>query len=141
MRRIAFICHGNICRSVMAEYILQDLIEKNNIKDIHVDSFAVSYEEIGNTIYPYALDCLKSHNIKIGNHKAKRITQNDYYIFDEFYYMDDSNKRLLNNIINDSDNKIHKLLDRDVSDPWYTGDFEKTYADLLVGINNILNKR
>ncbi len=140
MRKIAFICHGNICRSVMAEYILKDLIETNNIKDIYVDSFAVSYEEIGHTIYPYAKECLERHNVKIYNHKAKRITQEDYSKFDEFYYMDDSNKRYLNNIINDTDKKIHKLLSHDVADPWYSGNFEATYNDLVIGINKILKR-
>lgn len=141
MRKIAFICHGNICRSVMAEYILKDIIERNNIKDIYVDSFAVSYEEIGNTIYPYAKECLLRHNVKIYNHRAKRITQKDYYDFDEFYYMDDSNKRYLDNIIDDKNNKIHKLLDKDVADPWYSGNFEATYNDLIIGINKILEKK
>jgi len=138
MRKIAFICHGNICRSVMAEFILKDYIEKNNIKDIYVDSFAVSNEEIGNSIYPSAKNCLKKHNIKIYNHHAKRITQDDYDNFDEFYYMDDYNKRLLDRLINDSNHKVHKLLTSDVSDPWYSNDFEACYNDLVNGINKII---
>ena len=140
MRKIAFICHGNICRSVMAEYILKNIIETNIIKDIYVDSFAVSYEEIGHTIYPYAKECLERHNVKIYNHKAKRITQEDYSKFDEFYYMDDSNKRYLDNIIVDKDKKIHKLLSHDVADPWCSGNFEATYNDLVIGINKILKR-
>ena len=140
MRKIAFICHGNICRSVMAEYILKDIIKKNNIDNIYVDSFAVSNEEIGNSIYPSARSCLIGHNVEILNHKAKRITLEDYNNFDEFYYMDDSNKRLLNYLIEDKDNKFHKLLDKDVSDPWYSRDFEACYNDLVVGIKKILKK-
>ncbi len=138
MRKIAFICHGNICRSQMAEFILKDYIKKNNIKDIYVDSFAVSREEIGNTIYPQAKKCLIKHNVEIFNHYAKQITQNDYDNFDELYYMDNSNKYYLDRLINDSDNKLHKLLDKDVADPWYSGNFEETYNDLICGILRIL---
>ncbi len=138
MIKIAFICHGNICRSVMADYILKDYILKHDIKDIYVDSFAVSSEEIGNTIYPRARACLENHNIKIYNHRAKKITQQDYENFDKLYYMDDYNKVLLDRIIVDKDKKIHKLLDKDVADPWYTGNFEETYNDLVKGIENIM---
>ena len=139
MKKIAFICHGNICRSVMAEYIFKDLLKKHNINDIYVDSFAVSNEEIGNPIYPYAKDCLLKHNITIGNHRAKRLSVLDYNSFDKFYYMDDLNRRYLENIKKDDSNKYHKLLDRDVSDPWYTRDFEKCYQDIVEGLNNIIN--
>ncbi len=138
MIKIAFICHGNICRSVMADYMLKDYILKHDIKDIYVDSFAVSSEEIGNTIYPRARACLEKHNIKIYNHRAKKITQQDYDNFDKLYYMDDYNKVLLDRIIVDKDKKIHKLLDKDVADPWYTGNFEETYNDLVKGIEKIM---
>lgn len=138
MIKIAFICHGNICRSVMADYMLKDYILKHNVKDIYVDSFAVSSEEIGNTIYPRARACLEKHNIKIYNHRAKKITQQDYENFDKLYYMDDYNKALLDRIIVDKDKKIHKLLDKDVADPWYTGNFEETYNDLVKGIVMIM---
>lgn len=138
MIKIAFICHGNICRSVMADYMLKDYILKHEIKDIYVDSFAVSSEEIGNTIYPRARACLEKHNIKIYNHRAKKITQQDYENFDKLYYMDDYNKVLLDRIIVDKDKKIYKLLDKDVADPWYTGNFEETYNDLVKGIEKIM---
>lgn len=138
MVKIAFICHGNICRSVMADYMLKDYVLKHNIENIYVDSFAVSSEEIGNTIYPPARACLAKHNIKIYNHKAKKITQSDYENFDKFYYMDDYNKVLLDRLIVDKDKKIHKLLDKDVADPWYTGNFEETYNDLVKGIEMIM---
>lgn len=141
MRKIAFICHGNICRSQMAEFMLKDYLEKNNIKDIYVDSFAVSREEIGNTIYPSAKACLIEHNVKIYQHRAKQITQADYDYFDELYYMDNSNLHYLNRLLDDKNHKLQKLLDKDVADPWYSGNFEETYKDLVEGINLILNKR
>ena len=140
MKKIAFVCHGNICRSVMAHYILQDYLDKNNIKDVYVDSFAVSQEEIGNPIYPPAKSCLIKHNINIYNHKAKQLTKNDYEYFDEIYYMDESNRRYLDFLCQDINNKYQKLLSRDVSDPWYTRDFDKCYLDILEGIEKIKRK-
>ena len=137
MIKIAFVCHGNICRSVMAEYILKDFLEKNKIENIIVDSFAVSREEIGNSIYPPAKSCLIKHKINIGNHKAKQLTKDDYKYFDEIYYMDEANRRYLDFICKDVDNKYIKLLNRDVSDPWYTRDFDKCYLDICEGIEKI----
>ena len=138
MIKILFVCHGNICRSAMAEFIMNDYIDRLNIKDIHVSSCAVSNEELGNDIYPYAKNCLDKHNIKYERHYAKRINQKDYDDADYIYVMDDSNLRNIYRIVDDKENKIFKLLDRNIADPWWTNDFETTYNDLIEGIENIL---
>ncbi len=139
MRRILFLCHGNICRSPMAEFIAKDLIEKYNLKDISVESKALSYEEEGNSIDYRAKRCMDIHNIKYGNHYSHRFEKEDYDKYDEIYYMDDYNYNRLINISSDPNNKYHKLLEKDVDDPWYTGDFETTYNELVFGIKKILN--
>lgn len=133
MRKILFVCHGNICRSVMAEYIL-----KNKNKDIYCESAATSNEEIGNDIYPPAKRCLELHNIKYDKHHARRVTEEDYDAFDEIYVMDSNNMRNILRIINDKENKIKKLCSFDIEDPWYTGDFETVYSQINEGIDNIL---
>lgn len=133
MRKILFVCHGNICRSVMAEYIL-----KNKTKDIYCESRATSNEEVGNDIYPPAKRCLDLHNIKYDRHHAKRINQDDYEHFDEIYVMDDNNLRNIKYCIEDRDNKIKKLCCIDVEDPWYTGDFETVYKQLNEAIDKLL---
>ena len=136
--KILFICHGNICRSPMAEFIFKDLIRSRGIEDrFYVESAAVSTEEIGNSIYPPAKRCLNAHGIPIDKNKtARQITRADYDRFDLIIYMDRMNLRWLKYIIpNDPQNKIRLMMsftgrDRDVADPWYTGDFETTYRDI-----------
>ena len=144
--KIAFICHGNICRSPMAKYIFLDLIEKNRLKDyFYVDSMATSTEEIGNRIYPYAKAELERHNINgYQDHRAKQFTKSDYDYYDYIIVMDEMNKYNLMRIIgNDKDNKVYKLLDftekpLEIEDPWYTGNFEKVYNQIENGCKSLL---
>lgn len=147
MKRILFICHGNICRSPMAEYMFKDMIAKENLQSKYlVDSAAVSYEEEGNSLYPPAKEILTRHGIPFGNHKAHRIQKSDYDKYDLIICMDESNIYNTMRIIgNDSQKKVHKLLDftsnpRDISDPWYTGDFERAYQDIYEGLKALLEK-
>ena len=133
MRSILFVCHGNICRSVMAKYIL-----KNKTSDIYCESAATSYEEIGNDIYPPAKRCLDKHNIPYGTHQARRVTPSDYDRFDEIYVMDSYNLSNIHRILDDPDNKIKKISSFDIDDPWYTGDFEGVYEQLNEAIEKLL---
>ena len=136
--KILFICHGNICRSPMAEFIFKDLIRSRGLEDrFYVESAAVSTEEIGNSIYPPAKRCLNAHGIPFDSNKtARQITLADYDRFDLIIYMDRMNLRWLKYIIpDDPQNKTRLMMsfaghDRDVADPWYTGDFETTYRDI-----------
>ena len=136
--RILFICHGNICRSPMAEFIFKELIRSQAIEErFYVESAAVSTEEIGNSIYPPAKRCLNAHGIPFDKNKtARQITRADYDRFDLIIYMDRMNLRWLKYIIpDDPQGKVRLMMsftgrDRDVADPWYTGDFETTYKDI-----------
>ncbi len=133
MRKILFVCHGNICRSVMAEYIC-----RKNRKDLYCESRAVSFEEEGNDIYPPAKRCLQRHDIPFERHRARRISQADYDDFDEIYVMDRSNMYRINRIIDDKDQKVKMLCDYEIEDPWYSGNFEKVYEELYEGIMKIM---
>lgn len=133
MRKILFVCHGNICRSVMAEFIL-----KNRTKDIYCESRATSNEEIGNDIYPPAKKCLDKHGIKYDRHHAKRISQDDYDNFDEIYIMDYNNLCNIKYCVEDKDNKIKMLCNEEVEDPWYTGDFETVYYQISDAIDKMI---
>lgn len=131
MKKILFICHGNICRSVSAEYIMKDLAKKNGV-ELYVSSAATSREEIGNDIYPPAKRKLKEKRIPFSRHYARQATMSDYLSYDYLICMDENNMRNLNRMFNnDPDHKIYKLLSRDVSDPWYSNDFEKLIMILM----------
>ena len=138
-KRILFVCHGNICRSPMAEFILKALVKARGLSDdYYIESAAVSTEEIGNGIYPPARRCLSQHGVWFDPSKtARQVTSSDYDRFDRIIVMDASNLRLIKRIIpSDPDGKIHLMMSytgvgRDVADPWYTGDFEETFQDLL----------
>lgn len=141
MYRICFICHGNICRSPMAEFMMKDEVKKLGISnEFIIDSMAVSEEEIGNDMYPPAKEKLREKGIDFSKRKARQITSNDYQNYDYIICMDHSNLRYLSYLIDDYDHKVSLLLDRDISDPWYSGDFEATYNDLNKGIDLLLSK-
>ncbi len=140
MKTILFVCHGNICRSPMAEFIMKDLVAKaGREKEFMIASAAVSREELGNPVYPPARRELQKHGISCGGHAAHQITQAEYDRFDRIYYMDRSNARYLQRLLKDTD-KCVPLLPRDVADPWYTGDFSQTWEDILEGCTRILEE-
>ena len=138
MIRVNFVCHGNICRSPMAEYVFKDLVKKSGREtDFYITSSAVSNEEIGNPIHYGTHRILSEKGIPFGDHRATKFTREDYDNFDYIIIMDASNQRLMNRIIGeDKDNKVHLFLSfagehRDIADPWYTGNFEDTYRDVV----------
>lgn len=146
MKRILFVCHGNICRSPMAEFILKALVKARGLQDsYHIESAAVSSEESGNPIYPPAKRSLTQHGVPFDPSKrARRVSAEDYRNFDRIICMDASNLRLIRRIIpDDPEGKIHLLMSytgvgRDVADPWYTGDFEEAFQDILAGCEAML---
>ncbi len=142
MIRICFVCLGNICRSPMAEFIMKDQVKKINLENkYYITSRATSYEEIENDMYIYAKEKLNEKNIPYTKHISKRLEKKDYDKYDYFICMEDSNiKNALKIFKEDSQNKIIKLLDKDIDDPWYTGNFEKTFNDLIEGIDNLIIK-
>ena len=136
--RIMFVCHGNICRSPMAQAIFENLARQAGL-DVTVDSAATSTEEIGNGVYPPAQRTLQRHGITGFTHRARQLTKTDYLNFDVIKVMDHYNLSNIKRIIgNDSQGKVSLLLDREISDPWYTGDFEQAYSDILEGCQNLL---
>lgn len=141
MIRILFVCHGNICRSPMGEFILKDLAGKaGRSGDFEIASRAVSREEIGNSLYPPARQELLRHGVPCEGHRARQITLDDYRRFDRIYYMDRSNLRYLQRMLPHDPEKIRPLLPRDVADPWYTDDFEAAWRDILEGCQRIMEE-
>lgn len=146
MIKILFVCHGNICRSPMAEFVMKDMVGKAGLTDcFHIESAATSTEEIGNPVYPPARRKLAEHGIGCDGKTARQMTRADYARFDLIIGMDRYNLRNMERIAGgDPDNKIHLLLDYttrpgDVADPWYTGDFEATWRDVTEGCTALLN--
>lgn len=141
MKSILFVCHGNICRSPMAEFVMKALLRSRGLEPFyHVESAAVSTEEIGNGIYPPAKRCLTQHGVWFDPDKrARQVTREDYDRFDQIVVMDSSNLRWIRRIIpEDPEGKIRLMMSytgrtRDVADPWYSGDFEQTFQDVLAG--------
>lgn len=147
MTNILFVCHGNICRSPMAEFIMKDLVQKAGMENqIQVASAATSTEEIGNPVYPPARRKLAEHGIGCAGKTARQLTKGDYVQYDLLIGMDSANLRNMRRICGgDPDGKIHLLMeytDRpgDVADPWYTGDFESNWQDVLAGCSGLLER-
>ena len=141
MVKILFVCHGNICRSPMGEYVLKDMVRKRGIADrFEIDSAAVSREEIGNPVYPPARREMAKHGVPCDGHAARQVTMEDYHHFDRIYYMDRSNARYLARMLPDNPDKIRPLLSHDVADPWYSGNFEETWNDIVEGCEAILEE-
>ena len=149
MQKILFICHGNICRSPMAEFIFKHIAEINGTSPLfEVASAATSREEIGNDIYPPAKHILTMHGIPFNSRSARQMTKADYDYYDHIILMDGNNIRNFTRMFGEPSSKVKLLMsftDRpgDVSDPWYSGDFETAYSDIhegCVGLYNFLLK-
>ena len=145
MKKILFVCYGNICRSTMAEMIMKYLVKSKGLeKDFYIDSAGTSNEEKGSSIYPNTRQVLKKNNVPCGEHFARQMTMNDYDGFDYIICMEERNVRDLMYIIGeDIDSKVCRLLDftdspRDIPDPWYHRDFDKTYKEILHGCESAL---
>ena len=142
MIKILFCCHGNICRSPMGEYVLRDMVKKAGMADrFEIASAAVSTEELGNPVYPPARRELQCHGIDCAGHRARQITRRDLAYYDRILYMDRSNERWLNRMFPGQwQEKCRPLLDRDVADPWYTGDFTATWEDICEGCRKLMEE-
>ena len=147
MIKILFLCHGNICRSPMAEFVMKDLVKKTGRdSQFYIESAAVSAEELGNPVYPPARRELAAHGISCEGKTARQMTRVDYARFDLLVCMDSSNLRRMERICGgDPEGKMSLLLDHtghpgDVADPWYTGDFSATWRDIEAGCRALLEK-
>ena len=147
MKKILFVCHGNICRSPMAEFIMKKLVENARRQgDFHIASAATSTEELGNSVYPPARRKLAEHGISCDGKTARQLTLRDYDEYDMLIGMDSYNIRNMKRMCGgDPDGKIHLLMDftnrpGEVADPWYTGDFNATYRDCMEGCEGLLRR-
>lgn len=147
MIKILFVCHGNICRSPMAEFVMKDLVKKEGLEDsFYIASAATSREEIGNPVHPGTRNKLAGFGISVAGKRAVQMTAADYEKYDYIIGMDSQNMKNMKRIIGeDTEGKLHLLLEYagrqgDVADPWYTGDFDKTYEDVVAGCKGLLEK-
>lgn len=146
MIKILFVCHGNICRSPMAEYVMKYLVKKSGIKDIYIASAATSTEELGNPVHRGTRNKLAQYGISVEGKYAVQMTKSDYDKYDYIIGMDSMNIRNIMRIIgNDPESKVSKLLsfaniDGDIADPWYTGNFDETYNDVIAGCRGLLDE-
>ncbi len=146
MYRICFVCHGNICRSPMAEFVMKDLVEKAGLSGrFYIESAATSTEEIGNPVYPPARRKLAEHGISCAGKTARQLTRRDYGRFDLLIGMDRANLRNMERICGgDPEGRIHALLEYagrpgEVADPWYTDDFDAAWRDVYDGCRGLLD--
>ena len=148
MHKILFICHGNICRSPMAEFLLKDIVNKRGLADaFEIASAATSREEIGNPVHYGTRNKLAQLGISVAGKHAVQVTKHDYEHYDLLLVMDSNNIRNLRRVIGeDTQNKVHLLLDyterkgESIADPWYTGDFDVTYNDIMEGLAGLLQQ-
>ena len=148
MTRILFVCHGNICRSPMAEYVMKHLVKEAGLEDqFQIASAATSREELGSPVYPPARRKLAGHGISCGGHAARQLRSADYGEYDLLVGMDQANLRNMRRICGgDFDDKMHLLLEyagrpeQEVKDPWYTRDFDAAWRDILAGCRGLLEK-
>lgn len=148
MIKVLFICHGNICRSPMAEFLLKDIVNKRGLADaFEIASAATSREEIGNPVHYGTRNKLAQFGISVAGKHAVQVTKRDYEYYDLLLVMDSNNIRNLRRIIGeDTQNKVHLLLDyterkgESIADPWYTGDFDVTYDDIMEGLAGLLEQ-
>ncbi len=144
MLKILFVCHGNICRSPMAEFVMRDMCRKRGITDVATASAATSTEELGNPVHRGTAEILRRLGIDFSAKRARQINRADYDEYDLIIGMDAANIRNMTRYWGDKSHKIHKLLDfterrnEDVADPWYTGNFERTYLDVKEGCEGII---
>lgn len=145
MIKILFVCHGNICRSTMSQFVFQHMVNNLNIADqFYIDSRATSTEELGNPPHRGTVTKMREVGIPVIPHRATQISWSDYHKFDYIIGMDTWNMRNLDRMLKgDPDGKVYKLLsfagtDRDIADPWYTGNFDETYDDVVEGCEGLL---
>ena len=144
--RVLFVCLGNICRSPMAEFVFKDMVSKEGLSELFdIASAGTSAEESGNPVHPGTRKLLHSLGISTDGKRAVKMTARDYTQYDYILAMEQRNVMNIHRIVGqDPDYKVHRLLDyskhpRDIADPWYTGDFELTYADVYEGCKALLN--
>lgn len=147
MTKILFVCHGNICRSPMAEFVMKDLVQKAGLtRQFLIASAATSTEEIGSPVYPPARRKLSEHGISCQGKAARQLRRKDYAEYDLLIGMDQENLRNMRCICSgDPEGKIHLLLEfagrsGEVSDPWYTGDFDAAWRDIEAGCRGLLRR-
>lgn len=147
MIKILFVCHGNICRSPMAEFVMKDLVKKAGLDDkFLIESKATSTEELGNSPHPGTVRKLREMGVPMGAHRAEQMRRSDYENYDYLIGMDGWNLRNIRRIIKDDpEGKVSLLLEhagssRDIADPWYTGNFDQTFDDVLEGCTALLEE-